>query len=213
MDRRTFLKSGSALPVAAVMAGMPGLAGANTAGSSWRAFEVVTSVKVLDAEGATRVWLPTPLTRDTDYFKSLGTVWSSEGGIVNYAEDPKYGVGIVSAQRSAGDCEPGPGHDEPLCDARPIGRRQESAADCAPRRSRRAQGGPAADRAHPNRRHRARHGGGNHARTAHRRRQGEGDLRVDRREHVPRCQGARLRLGRHQDDARDRQLSAANAAT
>src|SRR6185295_157748 len=71
-------------------------------GGSWRAFEVVTSVQVLEAEGATRVWLPTPLTRDTDYFKSLGTVWSSEGGTVTYVEEPKYGVGIVSANFSGG---------------------------------------------------------------------------------------------------------------
>src|SRR6185436_15989493 len=102
MDRRTFLKSGSALPAAAVAAGLPRLAGANTAGASWRAFEVVTQVQVLEADGATRVWLPTPLTRDTDYFKSLGTVWSSEGGTVAYVEEPKYGVGIVSASFSGG---------------------------------------------------------------------------------------------------------------
>jgi transglutaminase-like putative cysteine protease len=97
MDRRSFLKAGSALPAGMAIAGVPRLAGANTAGSSWRAFEVVTRVQVLDAEGSTRVWLPAPLTRDTDYFKSLGSVWRVEGGTVTYVEEPKHLAGIVSA--------------------------------------------------------------------------------------------------------------------
>jgi transglutaminase-like putative cysteine protease len=97
MDRRSFLKHSAALPAAAVIAGMPRVAGANTAGSAWRAFEVTTRVQVLDAEGATRVWLPVPLTRDTDYFKSLGSTWRVDGGEVAYHEDPKSAMGIVAA--------------------------------------------------------------------------------------------------------------------
>ena len=97
MDRRTFLKAGPALPTAAVIAGLPRLAGANT-GSAWRAYEVVTRVQVLDAEGVTRVWLPAPLTVDTDYFKNLGSTWRVEGGKVAYVEEPKHRAGILSAQ-------------------------------------------------------------------------------------------------------------------
>lgn len=97
MHRRSFLKAGSVLPASIAVAGLPRLAGANTAGSSWRAFEVVTGVQVLDAEGSTRVWLPAPLSRDTDYFKSLGSVWRIEGGTASYVEDRKHAAGIVSA--------------------------------------------------------------------------------------------------------------------
>lgn len=97
MDRRSFIKAGATLPAGMAIAGVPRLAGATTAGNSWRAFEVVTRVQVLDAEGSTRVWLPAPLTRDTDYFKNLGNVWRVEGGTVNYIEEPKYGAGVVSA--------------------------------------------------------------------------------------------------------------------
>jgi len=50
MDRRSFLKNGAALPAAVAIAGVPRMAGANTAGSSWRALEVITRVQVLDAE-------------------------------------------------------------------------------------------------------------------------------------------------------------------
>src|SRR3954462_12974064 len=78
MDRRHFLKSSSLLTVAAAAAGLPRLGSADTADASWRIFEVTTRVQVLDAEGLTRVWLPTPLTIDTDYFKNLGNTWSVE---------------------------------------------------------------------------------------------------------------------------------------
>lgn len=101
MDRRTFLKAGSALPTAAAMAGLPRLAAAADApgGGAWRAYEVVTRVQVLDAEGVTHVWLPMPLAVDTDYFKNLGSTWRvEEGGTASYVEDPKYRAGIVSAQ-------------------------------------------------------------------------------------------------------------------
>ena len=96
MDRRSFLKAGSAGAVA--VAGVPRLALAQSQSetTAWRAFEVVTRVQVLDAEGATRVWLPTPLTRDTEYFKSLGNEFSAEGGTANYVQEPKYATGIVA---------------------------------------------------------------------------------------------------------------------
>lgn len=97
MDRRSFLKRSAALPAAAAVAGVPRIAGAQTAGNSWRVFEVVTRVQVLDADGVTRVWLPAPLTRDTDYFKNLGNVWKVDGGTVQFVEDQKYRAGIVSA--------------------------------------------------------------------------------------------------------------------
>ena len=106
MDRRTFLKIGAALPTAVTAASLSRLAAADTAGSSWRIFEVTTRAQVLDAEGATRVWLPTPLTLDTDYFKNLGNVWAVEGGSVTYVVDPKYAAGIVSAGFPASAANP-----------------------------------------------------------------------------------------------------------
>src|SRR5689334_1926778 len=106
MDRRSFLQAGTAVPAGMAMAGLPRLAGADATGTSWRAFEVVTRVNVLDAEGVTHVWLPVPLTRDTDYFKTLGSVWRAEGGKVAYAEEPKTGTGIVSAAFDSGTASP-----------------------------------------------------------------------------------------------------------
>ena len=93
MDRRSFLKTGAA---GVAVAGVPRIALAQT-DTPWRVFEIVTRVQVLDAEGATRVWLPTPLTRDTDYFKNLGNVWTTDGGTATYVEEPRNATGIVSA--------------------------------------------------------------------------------------------------------------------
>ena len=96
MDRRDFMKAGCSLPVA--LAGLPGLARAATAGDAWRVFEVTTRVNVADVAGATRVWLPLPLTRDTDYFKTLGSAWSADSGAVRVVVDEKYRAGMISAE-------------------------------------------------------------------------------------------------------------------
>jgi transglutaminase-like putative cysteine protease len=97
MDRRQFIKTTAALPAAAAIAGLPEMASAETGGTpQWRVFEVSTQVELQG--GAGRVWLPVPLTRDTDYFKALGNTWDAPNGTVEYAQNPKYDMGIVSAR-------------------------------------------------------------------------------------------------------------------
>ena len=92
MNRRVFLKSTSS---AVALAFAPFAASATK--RPWRVFEIVTRIQVIDAEGATRVWVPAPLAADTDYMKNLGSTWTSEQGSVNYSEDSKYGAPIVAA--------------------------------------------------------------------------------------------------------------------
>ena len=73
MDRRTFLKAGGLVPVAAAL---PRLATAQQLpfdprrGEKWRTFEVTTRVEIVFPEGATRVWLPIPSV-DTGYQKTI----------------------------------------------------------------------------------------------------------------------------------------------
>ena len=99
MDRRMFLKSGAALPTAAAISSLPQFALANVAGQGkWRVFEITTQAEILKPAGVTRVWLPVPLTADTDYQKNLGSSWSAEGGTARYSRDPKYSAGIVSTE-------------------------------------------------------------------------------------------------------------------
>lgn len=106
MQRRTFLKSGALLPFA--LGATPRLAGATAAGdaAAWRVFEVTTRVDIAAAAGATRVWLPLPLTRDTDYFKNLGSAWSAEAGAVRELADPKYRAGLLAAEFPDGTAQP-----------------------------------------------------------------------------------------------------------
>lgn len=99
MDRRKFLETGAAVPAAVAMSGLPRFAFANLAGGDkWRGFEVTTRVEVLKPVGITRVWLPVPLTADTDYQRGLGNSWSAQGGTVSYQKESKYGTGIVYAE-------------------------------------------------------------------------------------------------------------------
>jgi transglutaminase-like putative cysteine protease len=98
MDRRTFLKTGAAVPAAA-LSGVPRFAFADAAGGGqWRVFEVTTQAEILKPSGVTRVWLPVPLPADTGYQKNLGSRWTADGGTAAYSQDPKYGAGIVSAE-------------------------------------------------------------------------------------------------------------------
>lgn len=100
MERRTFLKTATLAPAAAAASSLPLKRLAATmqpVAGEWRVFEVTTRAEVLAPAGATRVWLPVPLTADTDYQKALGNSWQAEGGTVRYLQERKYGAGIVFA--------------------------------------------------------------------------------------------------------------------
>ncbi|HEX4859548.1 MAG TPA: transglutaminase-like domain-containing protein [Usitatibacteraceae bacterium] len=107
MNRRSFLKAGSITPLAPVALGAGASLNAlaqsavGTAFDGWRVFEVVAKVEMLKPSGTTRVWLPTPLTSDTSYQKSLGNAVQAEGGKLvpsNQVTDQAWGLGIVSAE-------------------------------------------------------------------------------------------------------------------
>ena len=99
MDRRDFLRftglasAGMALPATISSAVAQALAG-----DPWRIFEVTTRVEVLKPSGVTRVWVPTPLTQDAPYQKTLGNTFVAEGGTSGFSTDPKYGAGMVWAE-------------------------------------------------------------------------------------------------------------------
>ena len=66
MKRRTLLKS---VPAAALLASP--LLRAHAA-DGWRTFEVITRVEVAQPTGQVMVWVPLPLSQDTDWFQTLG---------------------------------------------------------------------------------------------------------------------------------------------
>jgi hypothetical protein len=103
MDRRNFLRftgfasAGTLLP-SAILSAEAQYPAAAPPGDKWRIFEVTTQVEVLKPVGVTRVWVPTPLTQDTAYHKTLDNSFNAEGGKSGIVADGKFGAGMVWAE-------------------------------------------------------------------------------------------------------------------
>ena len=107
MNRRAFLRTTALASMApGVLARIPAAWGASAGGDRWRAFEVTTRVEVLNPSGLTRVWVPLPLTEDTDYHKTLGRTWTGNAVNAQAFRDPRYGAGLVVAEWPAGTSAP-----------------------------------------------------------------------------------------------------------
>jgi hypothetical protein len=91
MDRRAFLKSGIAVGAAT----LPWRA---RAASEWRTYEVATKIDLAFPKGLSRVWLPLPMTADTDWHRSLGNEWSGNATRAQVLSDGKYGVSMLYAE-------------------------------------------------------------------------------------------------------------------
>src|SRR5712691_1198912 len=106
MERRTFLKS-MGVSTAAALVGVPArsrtTAAAETAG--WRTFEVTSRVEVANPSGVTRVWMPLPLSAETDYHKPLGNNWKGNGAMRQHRDD-KYGVTLLFVEWPASEKAP-----------------------------------------------------------------------------------------------------------
>jgi transglutaminase-like putative cysteine protease len=98
MHRRDFMRYSAAATAALAAPRFVLAANGMEAAGAWKVYEVTTRVEVLKPVGSTRVWLPTPLTQDTPYHKSLGNSWTAEGGRAEYSVDPRYGAGMVWAE-------------------------------------------------------------------------------------------------------------------
>lgn len=111
MDRRDFLRltgaaaAGVALPgtiPSALAEGTAAPAATPAAAPGWKLYEVTTRVELAKPAGVSRVWLPTPLTQDTSFHRSLGNAWRADGGTTAQWIDPNYGAGVVWAEFPAG---------------------------------------------------------------------------------------------------------------
>ena len=71
MDRRYFLRATGAASAGLALPGYVSQAMAQAAEGRWKIYEVTHRVEVLKPAGITRIWLPTPLTDDTAWHKSL----------------------------------------------------------------------------------------------------------------------------------------------
>ena len=99
MMRRDFLVRLSAgAPLAALALKSPGAfaTAAPNAAAGWRTFDVVTSVDVAGAEGATQLWLPVPLAEAGDYQKRTAIKFAAPGAhSAKLVKVPGYDVELL----------------------------------------------------------------------------------------------------------------------
>ena len=86
MNRRDFLRSASIVSAGLAFPETARLFAEETLSNGWRTFEVTTYVEVLKPSGATRIWLPVPLTSMTPFQRTLANKYTAEGGAVKLVE-------------------------------------------------------------------------------------------------------------------------------
>jgi transglutaminase-like putative cysteine protease len=108
MERRDFLKQGLTVSAGLVLGGIPKFArfAAADETNKWRTFEVITRVEVTDPLGAVRVWLPVPLTSNTDYFKREPDTWTGNFKAARFVQYDNHGTGMVFAEWMPGEKAP-----------------------------------------------------------------------------------------------------------
>jgi transglutaminase-like putative cysteine protease len=102
MDRRNFVRCAGAMFAGATLSKTDRLRADGPRVDGWRTFEVKTRVEILKSSGATRVWLPAPLSSRTPYQKTLSNRFRAEGGAARIVERKADGLGIIAAEFPAG---------------------------------------------------------------------------------------------------------------
>jgi transglutaminase-like putative cysteine protease len=102
MDRRKFLICGAGATLASACPRSSSARFSCNTSAGWRSFEVVTRIEVLKPAGATRIWVPAGLTRETPYQRTLANDFHAEGGTGQLAETKADGLGIVMAEFPSG---------------------------------------------------------------------------------------------------------------
>jgi transglutaminase-like putative cysteine protease len=102
MNRRTFLRTTGIMTASLAFLRAQSLFAQGTKFGTWRTFEVTTRVEVLRPLGPTRIWLPTALTSETPYQKTLSDEYKLDGGTARLIRGRTDFLGIVAAEFPAG---------------------------------------------------------------------------------------------------------------
>jgi transglutaminase-like putative cysteine protease len=102
VNRRDFLRSAGVGSASLAFPITERLLAQNASSGGWRTFEVKTRAEILQSAGATRVWLPAALIRETPFQKTLSNVFSADGGVARIVETRADGLGIITAEFPAG---------------------------------------------------------------------------------------------------------------
>lgn len=104
-DRRTLLKAGAAVSLTAGLPRFASASGFNPQPGAWRTFEVVTKLEIVKPEGKTQAWVPVPSVNEAEWFKSLGSQWTTNGA-ASLKRDAKYGAEFVHVEWKDGEAAP-----------------------------------------------------------------------------------------------------------
>ena len=101
MHKRQFLKAGAAASLALTLprAGFAQSVFAPQPGP-WRGFQAVTRLEIARALGKTQAWIPVPAVNEPDWFRTMGSEWTTNAKRAELARDPKYGAEMVHVEWS-----------------------------------------------------------------------------------------------------------------
>ncbi len=106
IDRRELLKAGLAVSAAAALPyASPAEAGFAPRPGAWRNFHVRTRLEIARADGKTQAWIPVPAVNESDWFKSLGSAWTSNGRAA-LVREPKYAAEMLHVEWTDGEKSP-----------------------------------------------------------------------------------------------------------
>ena len=98
IDRRELLIGGVAL---SAVAALPRAAQAEDSfdpqPGAWRSFQVVTRIELAQADSKARAWIPVPAVHEREWFKSLGSEWTTNGHAA-LVPDAKYGAAMLQVE-------------------------------------------------------------------------------------------------------------------
>ena len=98
INRRAFLQATGILSAGLAFPRAQSLLAQGTRFGAWRTFEVTTRVEVLKPSGSTRIWLPTALTGETPYQKTLRDEYKLDGGTAKLIKRKTDFLGILAAE-------------------------------------------------------------------------------------------------------------------
>src|SRR5512145_954914 len=105
MNRRTFLRTTTAMSGLAALSGLHGVARVARGQhkefyprpGTWRTYELTTRVEVLKPRGLTQVWIPVPAL-DADYQKPGDSRWSGNARTTQLVTEAQYGAVMLYAE-------------------------------------------------------------------------------------------------------------------
>jgi transglutaminase-like putative cysteine protease len=95
MKRRKFLQAAASVTAGLAVSSPKGLIADD---ARWRSFEITTQIEVLKPSGATRVWAPAALIRNTPYQRTVANKFRCEGSANETVVNQTNALGIIVAE-------------------------------------------------------------------------------------------------------------------